>query len=223
MIGLLQWLVQCTRPDLAFAVSSLSQFLENPLKIHYQAVIHVLHYLSNTQHYALTLGSNDLNIAPDTIVGFTDADWGGSQKCKSSSGSLVYFYGSVGWRSHLQSCSTLSSAESEYVALTECSQDTLWLSNLLQEILQIKPNIKIYTDSQSSIAIASNDIYHHGTRHMDFRYHFIRDHVRAKTIELTYINTSKLPADALTKNLTGSKIAKHSKIMLGSESVHQKM
>ncbi|MBW0479363.1 hypothetical protein O181_019078 [Austropuccinia psidii MF-1] len=99
-VGLLQYLVQCTRPNLSFAKSFLSQFLESPCEPHYQALIHTLKYVSGTKHFSLKLGQNHLNHLKSEIIRFTDSDWGGGTEKKSFSGSLIYFHGALGWRAH---------------------------------------------------------------------------------------------------------------------------
>ncbi|MBW0505132.1 hypothetical protein O181_044847 [Austropuccinia psidii MF-1] len=114
-VGLLQYLVQCTRPNLSFSTSYLSRFLESPCKPHYQAVIHTLKYVSITQHFTLTLGQNYLN--------HLHSDWGGSSEKKSFSGSIIYFHGALGWRAHKQKVVALSSPEAEYNAMSESAQD----------------------------------------------------------------------------------------------------
>ncbi|KAI7955447.1 hypothetical protein MJO29_006846 [Puccinia striiformis f. sp. tritici] len=215
VVGLLQYVVQCTRPDLAFAVSFLSQFLENPKICHYQAAQHALRYLSHTKEKVLILGQNDLNRGSHELVGYLDSDWNGSKAWNSYAGSVIYYNGTIGWRSHKQDVVALSSAEGEYVALTECNQDLLWAANVLEEITQIKPNLTLFTDNQSSMQIAKNPIYHHGTRHMNFRYHFIRDHIESKQIDLKYIPSTTLQTDLLTKNLTGNKTTEHTTRLLG--------
>jgi len=216
VVGLLQYVVQCTRPDLAFAVSFLSQFLEDPKISHYQAARHALRYLCHTKSKVLILGQNDLNRKPHELVGYSDSDWNGSKAWNSYAGSVIYYNGTIGWRSHKQDVVALSSAEGEYIALTECNQDLLWAANVLEEITQVKPTLTLYTDNQSSMQIAKNPIYHHGTRHMNFRYHFIRDHIQSNTIDLKYIPSTKLQTDLLTKNLTGAKTTEHTTRLLGN-------
>ncbi|KAI7948147.1 hypothetical protein MJO28_010055 [Puccinia striiformis f. sp. tritici] len=216
VVGLLQYVVQCTRPDLAFAVSFLSQFLEDPKLAHYQAARHALRYLCHTKSRVLILGQNDLGRQPHELVGYSDSDWNGSKAWNSYAGSVIYYNGTIGWRSHKQDVVALSSAEGEYIALTECNQDLLWAANVLEEITQVKPTLTLYTDNQSSMQIAKNPIYHHGTRHMNFRYHFIRDHIESKTINLKYMPSTKLQTDLLTKNLAGAKTAEHATRLLGS-------
>jgi hypothetical protein len=216
VVGLIQWLVQCTRPDLAFALSFLSQFLEDPRECHYKAARHTLRYISTTKDQRLILGQNDFKQEPNDLIGFSDSDWNGSRSWNSYSASVIYFHGTVGWRSHKQQTVALSSAEGEYVSLSDSSQDLLWCMNVLEE-LRILPKLTLCTDNQSAIAIASNPIYHHGTRHINFRYHFIRDHVESKLITLKYLQTDKMHADLLTKNLTEGKTTLHRTKLMGEQ------
>ncbi|PLW26977.1 hypothetical protein PCASD_23030 [Puccinia coronata f. sp. avenae] len=216
VVGLIQWLVQCTRPDLAFALSFLSQFLEDPWEAHYKAACHTLQYISATKDQQLILGQNDLKQDPNELIGFSDSDWNGSKSWNSYSASIIYFHGTIGWRSHKQQSVALSSAKGGYVSLSDSSQDLLWCMNVLKE-LRILPKLTLCTDNQSAIAIASNPIYHHGTRHINFRYHFIRDHVESKLITLKYLQTDKMQADLLTKNLTEGKTTLHRTKLMGQQ------
>ncbi|MBW0483613.1 hypothetical protein O181_023328 [Austropuccinia psidii MF-1] len=221
VIGLLQYLVQCTQPDLAFSISFLSQFLEHPKDRHYQAVLHVLKYLSYTKTLELKLGIQSLTHSPEEILCFTDSDWGGANEKRSFSGSLIYFFGTIGWKSQKQRVVALSSAEAEYNAMSSCCQDSEWLCQLISEITFKKISSTIYSDNQSSMALASNRIYHHGTRHIDFRLHFIRSLLEDEKITLKYIPTQRMVADLLTKNLPYSKSKGHIEIIFGLECRHK--
>ncbi|MBW0470525.1 hypothetical protein O181_010240 [Austropuccinia psidii MF-1] len=162
-VGLLQYLVQCTRPNLSFTTSFLSQFLESPCGPHYQAVIHTLKYVSGTKFFSLKLSQNHTNCVKTKIVGYTDSDWGGGTEKKSFSGSLIYFYGALGWRAHKQKLVALSSAEAEYNAMTEFTQDLAWMKEVIQEAIGVTCMCTLHSDNQSAISIVSNPIYHHGT------------------------------------------------------------
>ncbi|MBW0529506.1 hypothetical protein O181_069221 [Austropuccinia psidii MF-1] len=133
----------------------MSQFLESPSKIHFKAIEHILKYLLGTKEPTLQLGGNNLQHDLNTIIGFSDANWGGSKECKSFSGSLIYYQAAIGWRSHKQKVVALSSAKAEYNALTEFSQDLLWLKNLIYKISTIKCSGTLFSNNKSAIAIAS--------------------------------------------------------------------
>ncbi|MBW0473477.1 hypothetical protein O181_013192 [Austropuccinia psidii MF-1] len=142
---------------------------------------------------------------------------GGKNEKRSFSGSIVYFFGTIGWKSQKQCVVALSSAEAEYNALSSCCQDSEWLYQLISEITFKKINSIIYSDNQSSIALASNRIYHHGTRHIDFRLHFVRSLVENEKIVLKYIPTQLMLADLLTKNLPYLKSQGHIETIFGLE------
>ncbi|MBW0497574.1 hypothetical protein O181_037289, partial [Austropuccinia psidii MF-1] len=167
-VGLLQYIVQCTRTELSFATSFLSQFLEDPKDLHYKAVTHTLKYLSGTRHFTLNLVKNLLKHPKTQILGFTNLDWGGGTEKKSFSSSLIYFYGVLGWRAHRKKIVAPSSAEAEYNALTESAQDLLWIQQIIFGTTNTETQCIINSDNQSGIAIAANPVYHHGTRHIDF-------------------------------------------------------
>ncbi|MBW0559032.1 hypothetical protein O181_098747 [Austropuccinia psidii MF-1] len=167
-VGLLQYLVQCTQPDLSFATSFLSQFLENPKDENYKEVVHMLKYLSGTRQFTLNLGRNQIMHPDSQIYGFTNSNWGGGTEKKSFSGSLIYFHGALGWRAHKKKFVALSSAKAKYNALTKSAQDLSWIKKLVYESTNKELSCVLHSDNQSAIAIASNPIYHHGTRHIDF-------------------------------------------------------
>ena len=147
----LTWTAVATRPDIAFAVSLLSQFLENPGQIHWNAVKRVFQYLKGTKDSKLTLGNNH-----EGLIGYTDADWESQDHRHSISG---YIYqidgGSISWSCQKQTIVALSSTEAEFITLTHATKEALWLQHFIMEIFQpLEFQIKIYLDNQSAIAIA---------------------------------------------------------------------
>ena len=122
-IGSLMWAAVATRPDIAFAVSLLSQFLENPGEIHWKAVKRVMRYLNRTKNYKLTLGRNH-----DGLLGYADADWA-SQDHRHSISAYIFQIngGSISWSCQKQNVVALSSTEAEFIALTHATKEALWL------------------------------------------------------------------------------------------------
>ncbi|MBW0474815.1 hypothetical protein O181_014530 [Austropuccinia psidii MF-1] len=184
---------------------------------HYQAIIHVLKYLNFTKSLELRLGHKGLTHSPEEIICFTDSDWGGAKENRSFSGSIIYYHGTLGWRSQKQRVVAVSSAEAEYNALSSCCQDSEWICQLIFEITNKKITSIIYSDNQSSIALASSRIYHHGTRHIDSRLHFVRSLIEDKKIVLRYTPTQDMLANLLTKNLPFAKSHNLIKTILGQE------
>lgn len=207
-VGLLQYLVQCTRPDLAFAVSFLSQFLNNPSKTHQELLTHTLRYVQYSKNFALTLGL--VNSNPHRLIAHADASYATATHADSFAGSTVLFNGLVGWRCHKQNVDdapALSTTEAEYRACSEAGQDIRWLDQLLSEIypsLNIPlGQIILYCDNQGALALLKNSIYQHRTRHINVRHHWLRHHIeQANNFQAEYVRTEDNLADFLTKPLS---------------------
>nr|GEY59650.1 retrovirus-related Pol polyprotein from transposon TNT 1-94 [Tanacetum cinerariifolium] len=107
----------------------------------------------------------------------------------------------VCWSSKKQNCVSISIAKSEYVAVSSCGAQVLWMRTQLTDYGFFYDKVPIYCDSKSAIAISCNSIQHTHTKHIDVRYHFIKDHVEKGTIELYFIGTEYQRQDLFTKSL----------------------
>jgi hypothetical protein len=207
-VGSLMYAMTCTRPDIAFAVSTVSRFCSNYNTAHWTAVKRIMRYLKGTAHYRLQLGGG----AAVLLSGYCDADWAGDlDERKSTTGYAFYIgVGLVSWNSKRQTTVALSTAEAEYMSATQAVKEALWLKQLLTEIgfTQSHP-ILIHSDNQGCIALTKNPAYHSRTKHIDIRHHFIRDSVEVGDIELQYCATDDMVADVLTKALARDKHEKH--------------
>ena len=208
-VGSLLYLSGWTRPDIAFAVNQVVRFCSSPTKEHWTAVKRILRYLKGTPNYGL-MYSRSVD-RDHTLIGYSDADWAGDvNDRKSTSGYLFMMSGAaVSWKSQKQMCVALSTAEAEYVALAAAAQEATWLRKLMENLhnSQVEP-ITIYEDNQSAICIARNPHCHNKTKHVDIKYHYIRDKVQDATIELQYCPTNNMIADILTKGLTYDRFAR---------------
>ncbi|CAF2066949.1 unnamed protein product [Rotaria magnacalcarata] len=138
-----------------------------------------------------------------SLVGYADADWGGAEDRKSTTGYLFLLNGSpISWTSKKQQTVALSSTEAEYIALAHATKEAIWLRKLLKDLgqEQIGPTT-IYEDNQSTIAIANNTINHQRTKHIDVQFHFIRDKIKSNEIAVKHTSTNEQLADAMTKPL----------------------
>jgi len=199
IIGSIMYAMLATRPDIAAAVSIVSQFLERPSEAHLCAAKRILRYLKGTKDYKLHLGQNsDL-----TLVGYSDANWGNDPDTRrSTTGYLFYLSGGViTWSSKRQPTVALSSMEAEYMAHAQVTIEAIWLRNLLSELGFKQKVTTIYEDNQSCIALAKNPIDHQRVKHIDTRYHFIRERIESGEINLEYLPSEDMIADALTKAL----------------------
>ncbi|CAH9120171.1 unnamed protein product [Cuscuta epithymum] len=204
LIGKLNYLT-ITRPDISFAVSVLSQFLDKPCTGHWDAAIRVLRYIKKTPGQGLLFedrGHRD-------IVGYCDADWAGClMDRRSTSGYCILIGGNlISWKSKKQDVVARSSAEAEYRAMALVTCEILWLKHLLQELKygNTKP-AQLMCDNQAAMHIASNPVYHERTKHIEVDCHFIREKITSGHIITKYVNTTGQLADILTKSLRGPRV-----------------
>lgn len=193
----------CTRPDIAHAVNYLSQFNTCHNTEHWTAAKRVLRYLKGTKSLSIKYSRK----VKTNIEGFADADHAGDKDRKSYSGFVFLCQGgAISWESKKQRTVALSTAEAEYVALSEATREAVFLQRFMAEMKEESEKIiNIYSDSQSAIAIAQNPVHHQRTKHVDVRYHFVREAVASEVINVRYVETGRMIADALTKPLLRGK------------------
>lgn len=208
LVGSIMYLMTCTRPDIAFTISLLSRFQSRPNDYHYSTLLKLLSYLKSTSNLELEIGNSDGRFMQ--LVGYSDADWGSSlDDRKSTSGYLVKVGASIiSWSSKKQNTVATSTAEAEYYSIYSLTQETQYIKTLLNELGIETINARIYCDNQSSIAISNNPSMHSRTKHIDIKYHFIRELVETKQISITYIKTDNQEADGFTKLIDGKKLKK---------------
>lgn len=202
LIGSLMYLALMTRPDIAHAVSSLSQYNNCYTRLHWQCAKRVLRYLKGTKNYSMKFCNDN-----SSIVGFADADWGSDRLDRKSFSGYVFKFcgGSISWKSCKQRTVALSTTEAEYMALSDATKEAIYLRNLLFELTGRLDCIEIYNDNQSAQKLANNPIFHDRSKHIDIRYHFLRDAVLENKISLKYLSTEEMVADILTKPLQNVK------------------
>ena len=214
-VGSLMYAAMGTRPDIAFATSTVAQFSENPGWTHWEAVKRIFRYLSGTKKLELVYGGEQRG-----LVGYVDAD-GASQDHRRAISGYIFMIdgGAVSWSSKKQELVTLSTAEAEYVAQNHAAKEALWLHRFLTELFgPLDGPTTLFSDSKSAIALAQDGHYHARTKHIDIRYHFIRYIIEEGTIKLVYCSTNDMTADTLMKALPSTK-AKHFASALGLSTV----
>jgi hypothetical protein len=199
-IGSLMYASVSTRPDIAYAVNALAQFNNEPKVIHWEAVLRIAKYLSNTIDYKLRLGGNKISVAI-----YTDADWAGDKSdAKSVSGGVTCLgEGTVDWLSRKQKTVALSSMEAEFNAAVHAVQNALWIKQLLSELNQpVKGAVPVLEDNEATIDYCRNGGNSHRARHFNIKYKFVQDHVEKGNVELEWIDSKYQLADMLTKSLS---------------------
>ena len=189
-----------TRPDLMFVVSLLSRYMERPTDLHLQATKRVLRYLKGTMDYGIfySKGGNT------KLMGFTDSDYAGNlEDRKSTSGHLFLLSsGAVSWSSRKQPVVTLSTTEAEFVAASSCACQAVWLRRLLEELNHVQEeSTVIYCDNSSAIKLSKNPVLHGRSKHIDMRFHFLRDLSKDEVVKLIHCGSQEQIADILTKPL----------------------
>ncbi|CAL2271321.1 unnamed protein product [Prunus armeniaca] len=141
------------------------------------------------------------------LIGYTDADMAGDlDSRKSTSGYLITFSGgAVSWQSKLHKCVALSTTEAEFIAATEACKEMLWMKRFLQELGQEQHKYILHCDSQSAIHLSKNPSFHSRSKHIDVRYHWIRDVLESKQLQLENIHTDDNSSDMMTKSLPKDK------------------
>jgi hypothetical protein len=203
VIGSLLYIMLGTRPDIAYAVTKLSQFSANPSQEHLDKALYICRYLAGTANYALVFdGPSNRG-----LIAYTDSDWAADPiKRRSVTG---YFFklanGIISWQSRSQKTVALSSTEAEYMALSDCSRQAVWMKSVYSELGMPLGPIPICGDNQGSIFISSNPVQERRSKHIDIRYHYVRECIEEGRIEMFFIDGSQNPADMFTKNLGQAK------------------
>ncbi|KAL0308115.1 UNVERIFIED_CONTAM: Retrovirus-related Pol polyprotein from transposon RE1 [Sesamum angustifolium] len=203
LIGRLLYLT-AARPDIMFATSLLSRFMQSPSQVHYAAAKRILRYLRGTKDFGIWYKStNDAK-----LVVYTDSDWAGSVDDMKSTSGYTFSLGSgiFTWVSKKQATVAQSSAEAEYIAAAATSNHAIWLRRILEDMgeKQEEPTT-IYCDNKSAIAITKNPVQHSRTKHIDIKYHSLREATTRGEIELKYCSTEEQLADIFTKALPRNK------------------
>ena len=201
IIGSLMFLMNYTRPDIAYAVSRLSRYTHNLNKDHWHALHRLLRYLRGTMDWGLHFVG-----FPQALEGYCDANWiSDNDKVNSTSGYVFTLCGgAISWKSSKQTCITRSTMESEFIALDLAGQEAEWLRSLLADLPlwgRKAPSISLHCDSQSAISVANNNAYNGKKRHIRIRHESVRDLITNGVICLDFVRSEKNLADPLTKGL----------------------
>ncbi|WVZ83509.1 hypothetical protein U9M48_030651 [Paspalum notatum var. saurae] len=205
MIGLLLYLT-ATRPDIQFEVCLCACYQDSPRTSHRQAVKRIFRYLKFTPELGLWYSSG----SSLSLRGFSDADHAGCRIDRKSTSSTCQFLGTilVSWSSRKQASVSLSTTEAECIAAASCCSQLLWMKATLRDFGLSFERIPLLVDSTSTISVAKNPVLHSRTKHIDVRFHFLRDHYEKGDIDLVHVVTENQLADIFTKPLEFSAFAR---------------
>lgn len=207
-IGALLYIATISRPDITAAVNILSRRNEKPRQQDWNAAKRVIAYLYSTKELNLTISTNE----PPTLKCYADADWAGDKSDRKSTSGSLYTLGSVPiqWTSRKQNCVALSSAEAEFISAGSTVQEILWIVKILEDLdLPQQYPITIYEDNQSTIKMIESAKYTPRTKHIDIRYHLIKDLREKGTVNIEYCPTKLMIADVFTKPVPKPQFLKH--------------
>ena len=202
-IGSILWPAVKSRPNIVYTTGILSQFIQNPGYAHWEGVKRIITYLNTTKNHWLTFGG----MSKTLVEGYSDADWA-SQKHQHSISRYVFFLGrgAITWSSKKQYIIALLSMESEYIAQMHAAKEALWLRSFVNEMRGEKDEpLRLNCDNQGAIALAKDNKFHSQTKHIDLRFHFIREVVEDNELSITYIPTEENMANIFNKALVRPK------------------
>lgn len=210
MVGSLMYAMMGTRPDLAFVVSKLAQFQENPSGEHHGAARHVLKYLQGTKHYRLRLGQR--TSGTNTLIGFTDSDWASDRDDSRSQSGWVYLLGSgaVCWSSSKQSTISRSSTAAEYRAASDAAAHLVWLEEFADQIgFPLELPIDIYVDNKGAIDLSKRPVFSKRSKHLRIHAHYVHECYDNGELVLVQVKSEDNTADIFTKALPWPAHARH--------------
>uniref|UniRef100_A0A2N9EQM2 Uncharacterized protein n=1 Tax=Fagus sylvatica TaxID=28930 RepID=A0A2N9EQM2_FAGSY len=201
VVGALQYLT-LTRPDICFAVNQVCQFLHQPTTNHWTAVKRILRYLKDTPDHGLFYQPGSL-----MLEAYSDADYAGCPDDRHSTGGYCVYLGHnpISWSAKKQRTVSRSSTEAEYRQLAYTAAELSWIRSLFKDLGVCLSTPRIWCDNISSISLASNPVFHARTKHLEVDYHYVRDKVVRKELEVCYISTTDQVADIFTKGLSKSR------------------
>ncbi|WVZ02011.1 hypothetical protein V8G54_022817 [Vigna mungo] len=209
MVGTLRYICN-SRPDISFGVGLISRFMHDPRQPHLYAVKHIFRYLKGTADHGLYFP----RIVEDTnnvLEAWCDADWSGDQvDRKSTFGYLFKLMGaSISWCSKKQAVVALSSCEAEYISAAEAVCQCAWVETILRELMIEHPKpTQLMVDNRSAISLSKNPISHGISKHIETKFHYLREHVSEGKLELVYCSTDEQIANVFTKPLRQSRFEK---------------
>jgi hypothetical protein len=208
LVGSLIYISTKTRPDIAFAVHEVSTKMSNPTTKDWLAAKRILRYLKGTQNVGIVYQA----LGNGLLIGFADASFAPKREDRKSIGGYCFILngGAITWKSKKQSIIALSSCEAELIALTESVKEGQWLQKLFENF-GLYHTLIVNEDNQSTVKIAENSVFSDRSKHIQIRFHFLKDLINEKKLQLLYCHTKSNTADILTKGLSCVLHVRHAK------------
>ncbi|XP_050207277.1 uncharacterized mitochondrial protein AtMg00810-like [Mercurialis annua] len=193
-----------TRPDIAYVVHIVSQFVTSPTTVHWAEVLRILRYLHGTQFQTLLLSS----ASSLELCAYSDADWAGDPTDRKSTTVFCIFLGNslISWKSKKQDVISRSSTEVEYRDIASTTCEIVWLRWSLADMgVSLRRPTPLHCDNKSAIQIAHNSVFYERTKHIEIDCHITRHHHQNGTLTLPFVSSSLQLADLFTKSLSSSR------------------
>ena len=224
-VGMLLFLVKHSRPDLANPTRELAKVMDGGTKDHQKELYRVIKYVLDTKKDALHLRPKEATLNDMwELKAYSDSDFSGDKDFRRSvTGFIVYLMGvPISWKSKGQKSVSLSSTEAEYVAVSEVCMEIIYIKQVLEFLgVKVKKPISVHVDNVGAIYLATNSTTSSRTRHIDTRYHFVREYVEDGVVEIVFVRSTENTADMFTKNVNKELLEKHSKDFLRSMSLEK--
>ncbi|CAJ2661986.1 unnamed protein product [Trifolium pratense] len=202
LIGSLRYLCN-TRPDIAYSVGIVSRYMERPKMSHLSAAKRILRYIKGTLDNGIVFQTPDGSNFD--LVGYTDSNWCGDKDDRKSTAGYIFLYGGapISWCSRKEPVVALSTCEAEYIVASLSACQGVWLSNLITEISNVEcSSVTLKVDNLSAINLAKNPVAHGRSKHIEMRFHYLREQVSNGRLKLEHCRTELQIADVLTKAVT---------------------
>ena len=215
-VGMLLYLLKFSRPDLSNPIREVAKVMDGATQGHLKTLYRLIKFTLETRNKALKMEPCDWEFTDGEIIwmlqAYSDSDWAKDTETRRSvTGYIVYLNGcAVLWKSKLQRNVTLSSSESEYCAGSETVQGILYVKMILEFLgIKVKLPIIVHIDNIGAIYMSNNEMSGTRTRHIDCRYHFVKEYIEDGVIKIIFVRSEKNDADIFTKNLNAELYERH--------------